>query len=245
LVNIHHQLSGDAVADADALPLFERQWTIYQKCIDNDYLSHREAYQALHRRLVDRFDGPFSFLDLACGDASQTAKALKGTTVVHYHGVDLAMPALERAARNLETLDCDIELEQSDYIEAIRKRPEPADVVWIGLSLHHLLATQKRDLMREIRRMVGPDGLFALYEPTLADGEDRDGFLDRWEAHGRATYATLTVDELDTLVEHVRTCDFQEPMPTWRAIAEEAGFARTELVFTDPDNFFRLICFTG
>lgn len=245
MVNVHHHEPLGAVVDAEALPLFQRQWAIYQKCVDNDYLSHKGAYGSLHALLIRRFDGPFSFLDLACGDAGPCVGALQGTTVAHYHGVDLAIPALERAARNLERLDCEVELEQSDYIEAIHKRPEPADVVWIGLSLHHLLADQKQELMREIRRMVGPQGLFATYEPTLADGEDRIGFLDRYEAHGRRYFTALSSSELDALYEHIRGFDYPESMDSWRAIGAASGFARTELLFTNPYDFFRVLCFSG
>jgi len=245
LVNIYHNVPHGAVVDADALAIFERQWTLYQKCVDNDYISHRGAYGALHDLLMDRFEHPFSFLDLACGDAGACVRALSGTQVAHYHGVDLTMPALERAACNLDKLSCQVELEQSDYIKAIHKRPEPADFVWIGLSLHHLLATQKRELMREIRHMIGPDGLFAIYEPTLADGEERDAYLDRIEAHARQDFTEMTTEECDAMMEHMRTCDFQESMLAWKAIGGEAGYARTELLFTDPGDFYRVICFSG
>lgn len=245
MVNVYHHKPLGVVIDADALSLFERQWAVYQKCVDNDYLSHKGAYRSLHELLIARFDGPFSFLDLACGNAGPCVGALQGTTVAHYHGVDLAMPALERAARNLDRLDCEVELEQSDYIDAIRNRPEPANVVWIGLSLHHLLADQKQELMREIRRMIGPEALFATYEPTLADDEDTTGFLDRYETHARGYFKALTPAELDVLCEHVRGSDFPESMASWRAIGEASGFARTELLFTDPHDLFRVLCFCG
>ena len=56
----------------------------------------------------------------------------------------------------------------------MRDRPEPVDVAWISLSLHHLLAPAKLSLMREIRNVVGDRGLFPIYENATADGEDRD-----------------------------------------------------------------------
>ena len=57
MVNVHHHGPLGTAIDADALPLFERQWTVYQKCVDNDYLSHKGAYGALHGLLASRFDG--------------------------------------------------------------------------------------------------------------------------------------------------------------------------------------------
>ena len=48
-------------------------------------------------------------LDIACGDASQM-RALRGTKIRHYHGVDLSEPALELAAKNLEHMPFEVEL---------------------------------------------------------------------------------------------------------------------------------------
>ena len=77
---------------------------------------------------------------LACGDASVTVEALKGTQIAPYHGIDLSQAALELASRALETLACPVTLDRRDFVEALRDRPEPVDVAWISLSLHLALA---------------------------------------------------------------------------------------------------------
>jgi hypothetical protein len=59
-----------------------------------------------------------------------------------------------------------VELEQEDFVSAMRGRPEPADVVWIGLALHHLQTPDKQVLMREVRAVVGDGGRFLIYEPV-------------------------------------------------------------------------------
>lgn len=46
----------------------------------------------------------------------------------------------------LETLSCGVGLVCYDFVEAIRELQEPADVMWIGLSPHHLPAPNKRAL---------------------------------------------------------------------------------------------------
>ena len=66
---------------SSAAALFQRQWRIYRKVVDNNYLFHREAYERLHNLLIAEVAGPFYFLDVACGDASATVDALKGTQV--------------------------------------------------------------------------------------------------------------------------------------------------------------------
>lgn len=245
MVNIHHVEPMAAVPDADALALFQQQWAVYRKFIDHDYGSNAGAYRTLRRIVTEAFPRPFAFLDLACGDATGAVIALKGTAVAHYHGVDLAPPALEMAAKNLEALDCVIELEHGDFITAIMKRPEPADVVWIGLSLHHLEHKGKLRLMRAIREMIGPRGLFLTHEPTCVGGEDRAGFLDRYEAIARQGWTAFTPDELDALITHVRTADYPESMDQWQALGRDAGFARTELVFTGAPDLLRTFCFSG
>jgi hypothetical protein len=103
VVNVHiHQFKpGGAVVDADALAQFQEQWATYRKLIASNDLSHREVGAILHDTLKEAFASPFTFLDIACGDASMMKAALRGTKVRHYHGIDLSQPALELAAANL------------------------------------------------------------------------------------------------------------------------------------------------
>jgi hypothetical protein len=68
-----------------------------------------------------------------------TVETLKGTQIASYHGIDLSQAALDLASRALETLACPVRLDRRDFVEALRDRSEPLDVVWISLSLHHLL----------------------------------------------------------------------------------------------------------
>jgi SAM-dependent methyltransferase len=243
MVNVHRHGEVKAARDEEALELFRQQWIVYQKMIDHDYVEHQGAYRTLHRILAERADRPFRILDLACGDAAATVGALKGTQVVHYHGVDLAAPALELASRNLNALGCAVELEQRDFIEAMRDRPEPADIVWLGLSLHHLSTSDKRTLMTEIRGVVGERGLFLVYEPTLQEGEDRDQYVDRFERLTRG-WTALTPAEWDALMVHVRTADLPESSSTWIGLGHDAGFDDVRPVFTSsPDLHFRMFSY--
>ena len=100
MVNVHiHQFKpGGAVVDAAALAQFQQQWATYRKLVESDCLSHREVGGILRGTLNEVFKRPFSFLDIACGDASAMKAALAGTKVHHYHGIDLSQAALELAA---------------------------------------------------------------------------------------------------------------------------------------------------
>ena len=165
MVNILRRASASPVLDERAMQTFRHQWQVYSKVVDNEYLSHQAVGAVLHRELVAEVNRPFRFLDLACGDARLTVAALQGTPVVHYHAIDLSAPALALARQTVEALTCPAELEQGDFVSAMRERPEPADVVWIGLSLHHLQTPDKKVLMREVRAAVGDGGRFLIYEP--------------------------------------------------------------------------------
>jgi hypothetical protein len=113
VVNIHiHQFQpGGAVMDAAALAQFQEQWATYRKVVEGDYLSHREVGGILHATLKEVFAAPFTFLDIACGDASVMKTALPGTKVHHYHGIDLSEPALELAAKTLAGVPFEVELD--------------------------------------------------------------------------------------------------------------------------------------
>ena len=172
--------------DATALEIFQNQWEVYRKFLKYDYLSNGEAAGALRQFLTGEVARPYRFLDLACGDASGIAAALKGTPIQQYRGVDLSAPALAIASANLAALPCPAELDEADFSTALRDPSRAADIVWISLSLHHLDTAAKLAFMREVRQRIDANGAFLIYEPARRDGEDRPAYLDRLEAIGRA-----------------------------------------------------------
>jgi SAM-dependent methyltransferase len=243
MVNILRHASASPLLDEQAIQTFRDQWQVYSKVVDNDYLSHEAVRAVLHRELVTNVNRPFRFLDLACGDARLTVAALQGTPVIHYHGIDLSAPALAMASETVETLVCPVELEQEDFVSAMRRRPEPADVVWIGLALHHLQTPDKQALMREIRAVVGDSGGFLIYEPVRNEGESRPAYLDRFEQINHSAWAALTPDEWAIMLAHVRAADFPEPPSVWAQLGRDAGFPDVCDLFTDPTGFYTVFCF--
>jgi len=142
-----------------ALAQFQQQWGTYRKIVEGDLLSHREIGRILHDTLNDVFKQPFSFLDIACGDAFMMKTALAGTRIRHYHGIDLSQPALDIAARNLAGLPCEVDLDHRDFVEAMMRRHEHADAAWCSLSIHHLSTNDKLNLMKAIRAATGKRGI--------------------------------------------------------------------------------------
>ena len=243
MVNIVRPVMGSPIVDDAAMQAFRNQWQAYQKLVDNDHLSHREVRGVLHRQLVETVGRPFRFLDLACGDASMTVAALAQTPVIEYHGIDLSAPALDMAKKTVASLTCEVKLEQNDFVAAMRERPEPADVVWIGLSLHHLQTDDKRTLMREVCATVGDGGLFLIYEPSRLDGETRPEFLDRFERSYHAAWSALTPAEWTIIWDHVQAADFPEQSSDWAQLGRDAGFTNVRELFTDPADILKVFCY--
>lgn len=231
------------VADEAALEIFQNQWEVYRKFLQHDYLSNGAACRVLRDFLERDIARPFSFLDLACGDASNVVRALASAPVKRYRGVDLSAPALAMAARNLDALSCPIELDEADFTTALHGWPEAADIVWISLSLHHLETADKRAFMGDVRSAISRDGAFLIYEPTRRNDESRSQYLDRFEDIGRREWTALTRDEFAEALKHVRGCDLPETVSTWHDLGHAAGFAETRELYRSPCDLFRLFLY--
>jgi hypothetical protein len=116
---------------------------------------------------------------------------------------------------------------------------EPAEVVWIGLALHHLRPPGKLAFLRDIRRIVGSSGLLVIYEPTSPDGEDRAGWLRRWDAQ-QPSWPAYTPAQWERFTAHVHAADYPETVSGWRALAGAAGFRTVREVFATPSDLLRM-----
>jgi len=234
-IHIHHLHPSQAVDDEAALEQFQKQWATYQKVVDHDSLSHKATSAILHDALAG-LAGPFEFLDIACGDAGQMKRTLAGTKAVRYQGIDLAEPALDLAAKNLAGAPFEVELDCCDFVEALTKRHQPSDVSWCSLSIHHLPTDGKRKLLESIHGSTAD--FLMIYEPTMADGEDRDAYLARFRQVNRPLWSYLTPEEWIEIDHHVTTCDLPETAATWLALGGEAGFSEANQLFLDPTGFY-------
>ncbi len=235
--------TASSLSDPSTLELFQRNWTLYRKMVDNNFLFHREVYARLRVFLLEEVGRPFRFVDIACGDAGGSAGALRGTQVRAYRGIDFSRHALALAAGALEGLGCPVALEEADYIDIMGLQPGSADVVWMGLSLHHLRAPEKASFMRNVRRDLSDGGCFVTYENTSPDGEDRENWLCRWELQ-RSFWTAYSDEEFDAMFDHVRAADYPETESGWRAIGRDSGFANVRELYAAPTDMFRMYCFT-
>ena len=148
--------------------LFAKGLATYQKVVAANYMAHREVHDILRRVLLDEAADGFVFADLACGTAPRSAAALAGSNVSRYVGIDISQPSLDVAKEALAALTCPVELRCEDFVVAIDSWKGPLGVVWIGQSLHHLLAQDKVVWQKSTacRQKV----VFLIWEPTCLEG---------------------------------------------------------------------------
>lgn len=226
-----------------AVHSFFSQWDIYRLCIEHNTLFHREVGQILASELLARTES-FTFLDLACGDADLTAAALQGSRVGAYTGVDFSAPALAFAADKVSALGCPRTLHEADFTHFLRGNNAAFDVIYLGLSLHHLEQETKRETMKDLRRATAPDGALYLFEPVLHGGESREDYVARWVGAMDGPYDPFPAAARAALRDHVTESERPESAEDYQSFAREAGFGRGEILFTDSGNFYTLFKFS-
>jgi cyclopropane fatty-acyl-phospholipid synthase-like methyltransferase len=220
-----------------------KEWQLYFKVEQNNYLCHREVYSLLHNFLLTRMARRFELLDLGCGDAGSMAQALERTRISRYVGVDLAQMALDLAAKNLAGLGCKHLLQEKDYFEVVREGKIKADVIWLGLTFHHLPQQQKAKFLHLARKILPADGYLLMYEPTLLEDENRDQFLERCGQVRNNSWLALTAAELNKIGDHINNHDFPEKISTLEQMGREQGFSGVTSLFQSPDKLFTFMCF--
>jgi SAM-dependent methyltransferase len=222
--------------------LFAKGLATYQKVVAANYMAHREVYGKLHDVLLNEAPRGFVFADLGCGTAMGSAVAAAGTSVGRYVGVDISEPSLDVARLELVTLSCPVELRCQNFVEAIEGWIGPLDVVWIGQSLHHLPADGKRAFMRTVKDRLSGGGLFLIWEPTCLEGEDREGWMERFR-NLRPQWSAVSDEEFNAFDSHHRASDHAETASTWKAMGREAGFDQADELLTVPNQLARVYRF--
>lgn len=229
----------------DQVGAFFRQWDIYRRVAEKNLLCHREVCAYLRRFIKDQFADPFDLFDLGCGDAAYLAKALANTAVGSYLGVDLSPPALQLAERNLEPIPCAKRFVCGDYVEALAGEKRQADLIWIGLSFHHLPQAQKERFTEGLRKAVRGTGFVVMFEPVLREGESREAYVRRWKAEALDTWDVLSEAEKAQVYEHVSTSDYPETFADYTAMAKRHGFRYAQSLFQCARGLYQLFAYFG
>ena len=223
--------------------IFISNWKIYRKIIENDNMSHREGYAELKEILIKEMSHPFTFVDLACGDAYYSSKVLKDTKVEKYIGIDVSEQALTLAKEEFSRSDIEARFVRADFINFAEIIETPADVIWVGFSLHHLDTPDKMQFMKKVKKALSDDGIFLIYEPILLKGEDRSIYFKRFKQTFDIHWNGLTKEEGEYLLQHVRESEKPETSEDWIKLGKEAGFTEVEKVFSEKTGLYELFKF--
>ncbi len=220
--------------------IFIKNWTIYRKIIENDNMSHRAGYLRLREILVSEMDKPFSFLDLACGDAFYSSRALEETKAEQYIGIDVSAQALSLAKEELRNTQLEAKFIRADFINFRDFIETPQDVIWVGFSVHHLDTPNKLEFMKKVKETLSEGGIFMLYEPIFIEGEDRELYFKRFKRTYYIHWNGLTKEEGESLLEHVRESEKPETRENWIKLGEDAGFINAEKIFSEQTGLYEM-----
>jgi SAM-dependent methyltransferase len=221
---------------------FATRWTAYQAVVEHDYLWHALVNEALGKLIDERLgEVPIRFLDLACGDAASTSRILAKRKLARYVGVDRSLQALAAAKTNVKNLAASVELIAADYVDYLEGCREHFDVIYVGLSSHHLDEAGLPRLFAAIRRCFAANGFFAAYEPFTLPDETREQHIERLCTIIDHGWVKMTSDQREEVKAHIRANDYPLPIETWNLIAARAGLSPAYIAAKTPDRISMVV----
>lgn len=224
------------------------QWHIYRSIVDADWMAHREIFTAIKAWMLVRHPGPFTLIDLGCGDAGFIRKTFDETGLWAYTGVDASAAALAQARKELLGARFEVAFIQADMLaslDAIGDSGAPAcDVALTNYAVHHLPAEEKRRFFQLAHAAIRPGGSLLYGDIFRRDGETRDHYVKSYLRMMRETWTGMPPESLASTIEHITQRDFPETNDAVCDMAREAGFREgSRELFRDAAGFHRLLAF--
>ena len=213
-------------SSTDAVEVFLKSWRVYQEVIQHNYMFHREI-SAATRAALECFEPgkALRILDLGCGDASMALPLLSPERIALYQGCDLSQPALDIARTQLNARGIAHQLVCDDMRTFIAEQPTAsADVVIASYAIHHLNATDKQQLVREVIRTLVPGGQFLLIDIFREPTEDRSNYMKHYMGQVRDTWVGLSPESQSLIINHATEFDFPEHPDFYQTHWQKAGF---------------------
>jgi len=225
------------------------QWHVYRSIVDADWMAHREIFTAAREWVLTRHPGPFTLLDLGCGDAGFIRRTFDSTGLWAYTGIDASLTALGKARDELAGARFQFQLVESDMLACLREGSASAgktfDVILASYAVHHLPVREKQEFFGLAHARLAPAGSLLFADVFRRDGETRDEYLKHYTGMMRRAWTGMPPEGLASTIEHVAQRDFPETGEAVAAMALEAGFRqRPRELFRDTTGFHRLMAFT-
>jgi len=96
-------------------------------------------------------------------------------------------------------------------------------VILASFSLHHLDSVQKSDFLALCKLRLASKGQLIIVDVFRKDGQSREDYLDAYCEDMTHRWTSLTPEEGQIAIEHVRTYDQPESIANFLQIAEKSG----------------------
>jgi len=206
------------------------------------FVPERERQTETICALIPAAEGPFTVLELACGEGLLAEAILErhpGASVV---GLDLSPAMRERAAARLARFGERFVARPFDLAErGWRADYRGLRAVVSSLTIHHLDGAGKRGLFADIHAMLAPGGALVVADVVeAATPEAAALFADAWDAEvrrraleldGRPDAFDFFVRERWNMYRHPEPGGYDKPSPLADQLAwlREAGFADVDV----------------
>lgn len=240
----------ELVHDPEEATRWFNQWHVYRAIVDANWMAHREIFGAVRKWVLLRHPGPFTLLDLGCGDAGFIKGTFDETGLWAYTGVDASQAALAKAQDELAGARFQVELREADMLAYLREHSEPAaktfDVILASYAVHHLPVREKQEFFQLAHAKLAPRGSLLYADVFRRDGETREQYLERYVGMMQRDWTSMPAESLTSTTQHVTQRDFPETSEAISAMAREAGFREEpQELFRDATGFHRLLAITS
>jgi SAM-dependent methyltransferase len=222
--------------------LFNKNWQLYKKVIDANYMHHALFHRLIGEALRQKGKRcPLRFLDLGCGDASQLIDHLQELDVDTYVGYDLSNTALALAKENLTFMAGKTRFVDGRMEELLAEDENMYDIIHTSFAVHHLDDNMKAAMIRMASEKLSPGGLFIYVDVFRKDGMDRDEYINRYCDHMDMHWPLLSVDEKQSIRNHVTQFDFPSTVGLILTHARSSGLENMAIHTNDETHCF--LCF--
>eukprot|EP00877_Chromochloris_zofingiensis_P011620 jgi/Chrzof1/6711/Cz19g06150.t1 len=233
---------GGVSQDVESVQLFKAQWNVYQKMLDHDYLHHSALYGTLKQYLEQRMQGPFSMLDLGCGDSAYISRTLAASPSLKpllqsYTGVDLSSLAMQISQQNMAAAarDTSVTHIEDDMLHYARTCQQQYDVILASFAMHHLSWEHKNEFLGHLSRMLKLGGCFCLIDVFLEEGQSRTEYMEQFVDTVNNKWTEMDATQQQHSITHVTNHDFPVEWSALQACAAEGGlFQGVQLLCSSP-----------
>jgi len=214
----------------DHTSLFRRSWSLYDAIAAENYMFHREIYDQVGRILTERRElGPYSLLDLGCGNARFLAPCLRAAPPIRYAGVDLSAAALDEAGGYLAGI-AGVSLHQEEMGEFVARQREDFDLIFTGYAVHHLPATAKSGLLVSCRGVLTDGGGLILVDVLREKGQSREDCVAAYLRLMRGEWTAVPPEMIEEACSHVAAFDDPASFDELEEFATRAGFSEVRML---------------